>query len=140
VLVRKAFPSDFEKIRQFYADRLPGYVVSPNDSIYIALVGDSICGVVRLVEEQGLLLLRGMQVSPLHQKVGNGTKLLEILDREIGARECFCIPYAYLEKFYGKIGFRRTDEDKAPQLLRKRLQKYRLESDSVIMVRPAKTY
>jgi GNAT superfamily N-acetyltransferase len=84
MLVRKACSSDFEGIRQFYAERLPNYAVSPGDSIYIALDGDSICGAVRLVEEQGVLLLRGMQVSPSHQKAGIGTKLLELLDREIG--------------------------------------------------------
>jgi N-acetylglutamate synthase-like GNAT family acetyltransferase len=136
VRIRKSGAEDFPAIRRFYEGSLPGYGVSASDTYFIAEDCGQIRGVVRLTLENGVRVLRGMQVAPGYQKTGIGTALLHHVDSEIGGFECYCIPYAHLERFYGKIEFVRIDEESAPHFLRERLKSYLETSDSVILHRP----
>jgi hypothetical protein len=45
--------------------------VSPKDTVITATEGDLIIGVVRLCEEEGVTVLRGMQVTPYRRRMGS---------------------------------------------------------------------
>ena len=135
VSVRRAFDEDISRIQSFY-DRC-GYRggVRSSDEVLIAEQDDEIVGVVRIATECGTATLRGMQVIAHLRRKGIGVRLLTELDRLIGDRECFCLPYAELERFYGRIGFRRVADSVAPRFLQVRLATYRAKDPAMIMMR-----
>ena len=94
-----------------------------------------IVGIVRVAEEEGTLVLRGMRVAPAFQRRQIGTRLLQNIAGWLGQRECYCIPYRHLSGFYGQIGFVETDGGSAPEFLGERLADYRQSGLSVILMR-----
>jgi len=95
----------------------------------IATFADNvIIGVGRISYENNLPVLRGMQVAESYQHQGIGMQLLKILSDIIGTEECYCIPHAWLERFYGKICFKKILETEAPLFLQQRIQKNRFSS------------
>jgi len=101
----------------FYESR--GYGGAPivsTDLVVIAKHQGKIVGVGRLCQEQDLLWLRGMQVSPELQRQGIGGQILRRLDSEIGGRWCCCIPYSHLIEFYRLARFEQTHGNIPPAL------------------------
>jgi GNAT superfamily N-acetyltransferase len=85
-------------------------------------------------------VLRGMRVQPAYQGTGIGTRMLELAAGEMGARECFGIPYAHLLQFYARIGFAEIPPQLAPRFLSHRAETYRGEGMEVAIIRrPANT-
>jgi predicted N-acetyltransferase YhbS len=124
--IRTAEDRDMERIRAFY--RVVNYVgdVGSDDRMLLADESDRLVGVVRLVRENGIVVLRGMRVLQEYQRSGIGTLLLEAVSRALGSEECYCIPYEHLCDFYGRIGFQNLDPLAAPQFLAERLKEYRM--------------
>lgn len=129
--------ADFARVLSFYLDTGYTQPVDPADTLVYALREEEICAALRLCPEQNTLVLRGMRVCPDLRRQGVGTVLLLAAAKVIGERECYCIPHAYLESFYGQIGFREIDPDTAPAFLHKRLVTYRqvLVLDVILMRR-----
>lgn len=96
--------------------------IAPADCVLEARRGDELVGVARIAPEHGVLVLRGMQVAPHARGRGIGRQLLCAALVEVGARECFCMPYTHLTGFYGEAGFIPLAETDAPEFLRRRLQ------------------
>lgn len=113
--------------------------VRPQDVVYLAESGGDLVGVVRrTVEDEGVAMLRGMQVAPEWRRRGVGAALLRTFVAGLGGAECFCIPYTHLVGFYGAGGFATLPDADAPAFLRERLAEYRAQGLSVlIMRRPA---
>ncbi len=135
--IRIAQESDLAEIEVFYAT--VGYTggVLPTDYVLVARASDGILGVVRLCEEFEVLVLRGMYVGESQRRSGIGKALLSELSAKIGSRECWCIPFAHLRGFYGRIGFEETAATKAPKFLAERCARYIGEgADMIIMARP----
>lgn len=138
VVIRVAQPQDFECINAFY--RLDGYdsPIDPEDVIVLAEDRNQLCGAVRLLAEEDVLVLRGMRVAMPFQRQGIGTKMLEAVGHLLGSRECYCIPYPYLRDFYAQIGFQEIEPSLAPDFLAKRLALYRQQLGlNVIIMRRA---
>jgi N-acetylglutamate synthase-like GNAT family acetyltransferase len=138
IQVSLAEPSQFGAVTEFYQSRLPaGYALNLDDTFVIAS-GDSdrLLGCVRLVRENGVMVLRAMQVSSEVQRRGVGRRLLEQLVSQLGDEECFCIPYPHLEQFYGLVGFRKISPEEAPVFLRERLVRYQKDKSFILMRRP----
>lgn len=92
-------------------------------------------GVVRLVEEQGVLVLRGMYVLADLRGHGIGRELLRRAVDAIGERVCYCLPYAHLLPFYGERGFSPEPSGVGPPHLLSRLAEYeRLEKPPMRLV------
>ena len=96
-------------IRAFYASC--GYTgpTEPDDEVVLAKDDGVIVGVVRLVDERGVRLLRGMYVGPDVQRRGIGSLMLARFEQLLDARrvdEAFLTCGPHLEGFYGRIGFR----------------------------------
>jgi GNAT superfamily N-acetyltransferase len=138
VKARKAYPEELGRIAAFYRHNDYISTVGPADIIVVAEHGGELCGAVRICEEHGALVLRGMRVREDMRKRGIGTRLLEAVEPIVSGRECFCIPHRYLDSFYGRIGFLETDAVRAPPFLRERCTEYRREYDLdvIIMCKP----
>lgn len=114
--------SRYEEARSFY--KRVGYfqpVTSDAKIVAASLPGGDIAGVVRLEKENGVLVLRGMQVSPELQSAGVGLRMIKLLEEKIDS-ECWCMPHDWLTGFYGKVGFRRVEAEEAPEFLRERFR------------------
>ena len=111
--------------------------ITADCTVISAKCGDDIMGAVRLAPENGVLVLRGMHIAPSFQRQGIGTRMLREISKFIGARECFCLPLARLEGFYGIIGFAKIEDDDAPPHLRDRLAEYRKKDWQGLLMRRA---
>jgi GNAT superfamily N-acetyltransferase len=136
--VRRAMAEDISRAVNFYAERRYGGGIRPEDAVLLAEHDGELVGIVRLTAEEGVVVLRGMQVHPRFQRQGIGKRLLATVAHELGDRGCFCIPYAHLVGFYGGIGFHVIEPAKAPTFLRPRLERYQDRADGneyLIMLR-----
>jgi GNAT superfamily N-acetyltransferase len=78
-----------------------------------------------------------MQVLPEFQRQGIGRKLLEGCLPRISGSVCYCIPWRYLERFYGSVGFSRIEIEEGTRFLVERLARYRADGHDVILMRRA---
>jgi GNAT superfamily N-acetyltransferase len=138
VRTRTARPDEIGRIAEFC--QAEGYrpAIRPGDLVVLATEGDELCGALRLCEEGGVLVLRGMRVAEPLRRQGIGTQLLSAAEPLIGGRACFCIAHRYLEPFYGRVGFSPADEGQSPSFLRERCAAYQRDDglDVVILRRP----
>lgn len=130
-------PGDLNDVLMFYKHCSYGGGAKQDDLIFCIRKERKIIAVARLCHENQTLVLRGMQVEKQFQRRGIGKTLLYRLDKAIGDKTCYCIPYGHLEKFYALIGFMEIDNKEAPGHLSERLKKYQLKDPSlIIMKRP----
>jgi GNAT superfamily N-acetyltransferase len=127
--VQRAIAEDIPRALNFYAERRYGGGIRPEDTVLLAERGGDLVGIVRLAAEEGVVVLRGMQVDPRFQRQGIGKRLLATVAQELDGRVCFCIPYAQLVGFYRGIGFHAIEPAKAPTFLRLRLERYQNRGD-----------
>jgi N-acetylglutamate synthase-like GNAT family acetyltransferase len=134
---RIALPAELDRIREFYRDNGYSQDVLASDIFVVAEEDGDLCGTVRLCEENGFQVLRGMRVSEAMQRKRVGTQMLEAFKSVVGEQVCYCIPFRHLERLYGKIGFSTIEDSDAPQTLRDRCLMYRRDygHDVIIMVR-----
>ncbi len=132
--IRTAYPQEFEDVAAFYRrnDYLPE--IDRDDSLVVAEREGALCGAVRLCEEHGVLVLRGMRVTQAAQRRGIGTMLLETAAALIGGRECYCVPHRYLCRFYAHIGFEEIEPCRAPPFLQQRWAEYQREYDLDVII------
>lgn len=96
-------------IKAFYTSCGYAGPTEPDDEVVLAKDDGEIVGVVRLVDESGVRLLRGMHVGPDVQRRGIGSRMLARFEQLLDARrvdEAFLTCGPHLEEFYGRIGFR----------------------------------
>ncbi|GGY21469.1 GNAT family N-acetyltransferase [Paludibacterium paludis] len=124
VAVRRAGHEDFPSVVRLYEEWGYGGTYTPSDMIWLAEAGAGPVGVVRLVHEEGTVVLRGMFVTAAWRNNGIAGRLLEAATRELD-EPCWCIPFAYLEPFYARFGFVAATETEAPSFLVERLGRYR---------------
>ena len=120
---------DMRRAQEFYAERQYRGGIGPEDMVLLAERDGDLVGIVRLAPEEGVTMLRGMQVHPSVQRQGIGKQLLAAVARVLGTQACFCIPYAHLVDFYGGIGFAPIAPANAPPFLRLRLEGYQRRAD-----------
>ncbi|MEY2486288.1 MAG: hypothetical protein QOH39_1936 [Verrucomicrobiota bacterium] len=130
--VRRATADDTPRVVNFYAERQYGGEIRPEDAVLLAERDDELVGIVRLAAEEGVVVLRGIQVHPRFQRLGIGKRLLASVADELDGKGCFCIPYVHLVRFYGGIGFHVIEPTKAPTFLRLRLERYQNRGDGRI--------
>ncbi|MBK8167849.1 MAG: GNAT family N-acetyltransferase [bacterium] len=89
---------------------------------------------VRVANENGHLVLRGMYIDERLQRQGIGSALLAAVDSFLGLRGCWCIPYAHLRDFYAAIGFGEHSAGEPPEFLVKRLESYVAAGRPVVLM------
>ena len=131
--------ASFSEVQTFYASVGYFQVVTADCIVISARCRDTIVGVVRLSPENGVQVLRGMRIAPSYQRQGIGTRMLWAVSKFMHPPECLCLPHAWVEGFYGTIGFARIEDDDAPPHLQKRLAESRRKHPQlIVMRRPAK--
>ena len=117
--------ADIERVKTFYASlrRIPD--AEPDDFILLAENDDrNIVAAVRLCLEGGYLILRGMLIAHAYRRQGLGKQMLRVLEPHMSGQDCYCLPFAHLETFYGTVGFETVDDAHLSDFFRERLAKY----------------
>jgi N-acetylglutamate synthase-like GNAT family acetyltransferase len=128
----------YSEITSFYLGVGYSCQLHESDLVIQARENGEVVGAVRLCQEKGKLVLRGMYVSEAKRGSGIGTALLRAASDEISHRECWCIPYTYLTQLYGRAGFEEAPKYAEPRFLLDRLARYSRKGKSVVLlVRPA---
>jgi hypothetical protein len=70
--VRRAMAEDVPRVLKFYAERHYGGGIRPEDALLLAEHDGELIGIVRLTTEEGVVVLRGMQVHPRFQARESG--------------------------------------------------------------------
>lgn len=136
--LRYLTPDDHAAGVRFYESQ--GYAggIAAGDRTLAAIVGTRIVGLVRLAEEEGVLLLRGMFIDASAQRRGIGRRMLARLAQRIGDTTCWLTCPPHLSEFYGLIGFQPVAYAEAPPHLAARSKGYEAEHGAQgIMRRPA---
>lgn len=123
------------EIAEFY--RRVGYRagVSSADLTLAARVKGRLAGAVRLCEEGGVIVLRGMHVAPECQRQGVGHALLSACLPWLDRHAAYCLPYEHLRGFYGNAGFKPAPSATLPPFLAARLRGYLLAGQRVLAMR-----
>ncbi len=97
------------------------------DLFFIAREKDSVIGCVRFCRENDIALLRSMMIDADYRRKGVGRQLLNAFSKYVRNQKIspvYCVPYSHLETFYGQIGFRKINDEDAPDFLIERLKNY----------------
>jgi GNAT superfamily N-acetyltransferase len=130
-----ATPSDYEDIAALYAEAGYGAEVEPADLVIVAKSDGQLAGVVRLCDEHGVIVLRGMQIRRAAQRQGIGAQMLAACRPYLDQRVSYCLPYSHLVSFYGAAGFVVVDGAGLPDFLSRRLASYLRDGKDVIAMR-----
>ncbi len=108
-IFKRDLTTSMEAIEDFYKScGYPGSV-DDTDQIILATTGSRVIGAIRLVEEEGTHLLRGMYIAEQYQRMGIGALMLKQFEELIVHQKITSIYLtcgAHLNDFYGKIGFK----------------------------------
>jgi predicted N-acetyltransferase YhbS len=126
---------DQHRVAAFYRRAGYGGGVCADDITLVATTEEGIVGVVRLCNETGVIVLRGMQVDPAFQRQGIGRMLLLHSLRHLDKGVAYCLPYAHLAGFYGEAGFVPAPPAMLPPFLAERLAGYLRKGQGVIAMR-----
>ena len=127
---------ELSAVREFYLRQNYSNPISESDTILLAIIAGEVVAAVRLVSEQGFLVLRGMCVDGPWQRKGVGTFLLRGLQNDM-ERECFCVSLPHLDSFYKSAKFESVDDEEVPPfLVSRRAQYVDRGMPSVILKRP----
>ncbi len=110
--------------------------IADSDNIFLAKFAMELCGVMRFAPENGVRVLRGMQILPDFQRKGIGTQFLRYSLEKQESDTFYCIAKLHLEGFYSNAGFKTIGKSLAPKFLQQRLDGYIAEGlDVILMVR-----
>jgi GNAT superfamily N-acetyltransferase len=138
LIIRIATAADAHRVLAAYEAWKYRRRVGADDTVWVAEQVGALIGLVRIAPEEGTLVLRGMRVDEQYRGRGVGTEMLRAMARWLVDRECYCIAYSHLVRFYGQIGFAEIAPATGPQFLAMRLADYCSEGLHVtIMVRSA---
>lgn len=131
--------ADGASVAQLYAEAGYGAAVDPSDTVVVARLPGTVVGVVRLCPEQGVTVLRGMQIRAPYRRQGLGARLLAacLPQLEQEQEEAFCLPYRHLAGFYGGAGFETVGSAVLPAFLAARMAGYRAAGQDIIAMRRA---
>ncbi|MGO4476879.1 GNAT family N-acetyltransferase [Massilia sp. 2TAF26] len=128
-------PGKLARIAGFYEAAGYGGGVSAADLTFAADLDGRLAGAVRLCEEHGDIVLRGMQVAQSFQRQGIGRALLARCIPWLDRGTAWCLPYEHLTGFYGEAGFEPAPEDALPPFLSERLARYLASGQRVLAMR-----
>lgn len=131
--------SEYHLAQSFYTSVDYHILINSNDKVFAAFDGEEIVGVVRISPEFDSFTLRGMMIAQSYQRLGLGSKLLNLLKKSLPNEDCYCLPHDWLEAFYKQIGFCTITSNQAPSHLQKRLQGYIPQHPHMIVMKRPKS-
>ena len=134
--IRTGNEADVDIVNAFYAAEAHSVRVSVGERFVLAEDGRQLIGVVRLCNEHGHWVLRTMRVKESYRRQGIGKQMLEVFDFLLPLHtDCYCLTYAHLTTFYGRIGFELIPFQGAPQHLQDRYHRYSEEGKDVCVMK-----
>ena len=121
-IIENAEPERFPEVQAFYATMDYTNPIHADDRVVVARNDRRILGAVRLSYEERIQVLRGFMILPDYERRGIGTLMLHELAKQMGTRDCFCLPHKWLDGFYGQVGFQTIPPESLPPFLYKRWQ------------------
>ena len=94
--IRIARPDEHSRVLAVYAALGYRRSINPADTVWLAETAEETVGIVRVAEEQGTLVLRGMRIAEHARRQRLGTRMLEAIAEWLQDRECYCVPYPHL--------------------------------------------
>ena len=137
IQIRIARPDEHSRVLAVCAALGYRRTIDPADTVWFAESADEAVGIGRVAAEQGTLVLRGMRIAEHARRQRLGTRMLEAIAAWLGDRECYCVPYPHLARFYGQIGFVVLEPPVAPVFLAERVTEYRGTGQEAILMRRA---
>jgi len=111
-------------VKQFYKKNGMRAQAPRGETIFVATKGTQLIAALRLSPAGNDYLLRSMCVNAELRQRGIGSYLLQQIQGELNAIECYCFPYSHLVSFYAASGFALVDIDTAPAAIRDKFQRY----------------
>jgi len=122
--VKQAEHYSLPLVKQFYKKNGMRAQAPKGETIFVATQGAQLVAALRLSPNGSDYLLRSMCVSAELRQQGIGSYLLQQIQAELNAIECYCFPYFHLETFYKSAGFTLIDIDTAPAAIKDKYQRY----------------
>lgn len=123
---------DLPGIAELYSEADYGAPIRTGDVLIVAKSGGRVMGVVRLCREEGVSVLRGMQVRSTFQRQGIGARLLLACLPQMAGGPVYCLPYTHLVDFYAGAGFAAISADELPAFFAQRLATYLTQGQKVL--------
>ncbi|MEM8814926.1 MAG: GNAT family N-acetyltransferase [Pseudomonadota bacterium] len=117
----------------FYALTSYSRPIADTDRVVVAEDQGQVVSAVRIEQVDDVFVLRGMYTHPSRVRQGIGASLLRAVEHKLAGRDSYCLPFAYLQGFYGEIGFEAIPEVAAPKFLRRRYAAY-IEDDLDVII------
>jgi|GEM_PF-859093 len=133
ITLKQLQPDQFPALQRFYKQN--GYKGKPGGKDQIWCLMDTeqqIVAAVRLCQQAGELILRGVWVDKQLRGKGLGAELLSQLAATGTLTECYCFPYVGLEGFYQQAGFEVVPT--APAQLNSLLERYNRKGEQVCLM------
>ncbi len=129
-------PIAYPLANRFYKQAREKGKTQRSDEVYVARVEQKIIAAVRLCPiAGGGVLLRSLAVLPEYRRTGIGIQFMDYVAVEIGARECWCYPFSWLQTFYEASGFHIVEPENSPEFIRTPFENYQRQGrDILIMV------
>jgi GNAT superfamily N-acetyltransferase len=102
VIVRYYANADVHAVRLFYSKTTYRNInsVSERDEVVVAFLAETMIGVFRLCQENGVYVLRRFNVLNEYQRKGIGSLMLLKLEEKVPDRECYLICKRQLSKTF----------------------------------------
>jgi N-acetylglutamate synthase-like GNAT family acetyltransferase len=127
---------DAAEIIDFYKSVDEDVYIDTNEKVFLAKRKSQIIGSVRLVNEKDYYVLRTLNVLPIFQRKGIGTRLVRSLLQYVPEITfLYCLPYPKVEGFYQQFGFHEIPYQELPEKLKQRYLEYKKEFDVIAMVK-----
>lgn len=117
------------ELSDFYLQCGYGGTFNDADDLFYVRKGHRLLGVVRISQEDGVFVLRGMQVLPWFRGKHIGRKLLSYMEEKISLfnTPCYCLAHRHLTQFYTEVGFTHTQQTDVPEFLITRKLNYQAQ-------------
>jgi N-acetylglutamate synthase-like GNAT family acetyltransferase len=127
---------DITEIIDFYKSVNEDVYIDTNEKVFLAKVKNQIIGSVRLVNEKDYYVLRTLNILPIFQRKGIGTRLVRSLLPYVKEKtRIYCLPYPNVKEFYQQFGFHQISHQELPEKLKHRYLEYKKEFDVIAMVK-----
>jgi N-acetylglutamate synthase-like GNAT family acetyltransferase len=131
--VRRLLPVQHSTLARFYKRNQYKGKVKESDKVWVLTqIDGNVVGAVRLCQQAGFTMLRGVWIERELRAKGLGSQLLRYLQSSGELHGCYCFPYLHLEQFYARHGFRRIKS--VPVALQLILERYNRHSTQVLLM------
>jgi len=126
------------RVKQFYKLNGMRAQAPKGDLVFSACLGSRIIAALRLHPIDNVYLLRSMCVHVDYRHQGIGNALLQYLQPQLNAIECYCFPFSHLTAFYSSAGFQQQDIQSVPVAIADKFTRYQNNGKDICLMKHLK--